>query len=228
MEILTRQQTSDVPEVRPASLKRPGPPGGVRDTNRANRSRCIREAALALYLERGVESVSVDDIMKAARMAKGSFYRYFTDQAGLMEELMAPLHGLLSAALDACARELDLARTSEAQLAAYQRVAGVLSSLLAQHPGEVRLYLQECRAPGLGTRRPVAELARLVTRHAIDITGRAQAHGLLRTLNPAISALTVVGATERLLLALLHREDLGDVGEVPPAVMSALLQGLRR
>jgi AcrR family transcriptional regulator len=170
----------------------------------------------------------VDDIMKAAAMAKGSFYRYFSDQAGLMEELMAPVHGLLSAALDRCARELDGARSPEAQLAACQRVAAALSALLAQHPGEVRLYLQECRAPGQGTRRPVAELARLVARRATEIAVRAQAHRLLRGPNPALSALAVVGATERLLLARLHHEDLGGVEDVAPAVLSALLQGLGR
>ncbi len=141
---------------------------------------------------------------------------------------MAPLHQLLSTALDASARELDAARTQEAQLAAYQRVATALTRLQAQHPGEVRLYLQECRAPGHGTRRPVAELAALITRRAIEIAVRAQGHGLIRSLNPSLSALTVVGATERLLLALLHREDLGEMGELPPAVMSALLQGLGR
>lgn len=217
----------EVSSSRGALLKRPGPPGGVRDTNRLKKAQAIRDAALSLYLARGVESVSVDDIMKASQMAKGSFYRYFADQAGLMEELMLPLQARMADALEICAAELADSTSREAQ-ATFQKIAVILSALLTECPGQVRLYLQECRAPGLGARRPIVELAKRVTAAAIDITARAQQVGLTKSGNPAVAALTVVGAVERLVFALLHNEDIGDHAAVPPVLMATLLEGLKR
>lgn len=212
---------------RGVALKRPGPPGGVRDTNRIVKSQAIREAALLLFLERGVEGVSVDDIMKAARMAKGSFYRYFADQTALVEDLVAPVKAMITEALDLCSKEIDSAATKETQLAAYKRVGAVLATLLVEQPGPVRLYLQESRAPAVGARRPLIDLAKLVTQYALDITRKAQEQGLVKPLPVAVAALTVVGATERLLLAVLHDEDIGNVLEVPDAVATIMLDGVR-
>lgn len=217
----------EVSSSRGALLKRPGPPGGVRDTNRLKKAQAIRDAALSLYLARGVEGVSVDDIMKASQMAKGSFYRYFADQAGLMEELMLPLRARMADALEICAAELADSTSREAK-ATFQKIAVILSALLTECPGQVRLYLQECRAPGLGARRPIVELAKRVTTAAIDITARAQQVGLTKSGNPAVAALTVVGAVERLVFALLHNEDIGDHAAVPPVLMATLLEGLKR
>ncbi|HEY0880895.1 MAG TPA: helix-turn-helix domain-containing protein [Archangium sp.] len=208
-------------------LKRPGPVGGVRDLNRQKKTQAIREAALLLFLERGIEAVSVDDIMKAARMAKGSFYRYYADQTALVEDLMMPTRQLMTNALEACSRELVTASSPEMMVKAYRRIGDVLATLLMEQPGPVRLYLQEARAPAQGARRPIIELASQVARYAIEMTRIAQKHGILKPIPEAVSALTVVGAAERLLLAVLHEEDIGNVLEVPAALTTLILDGLR-
>ncbi len=209
------------------ALKRPGPVGGVRDLNRQRKAQAIRDAALLLFLERGIEAVSVDDIMKSARMAKGSFYRYFVDQAALVAELMEPTRALMTDVLERCLRELETATTRDAQFKAYAQVGQVLATLLLEHPGPVRLYLQESRAPSQGARKPLIELSKVVSRFAIDITRAAQRHGILKPIPVAVSALTVVGAAERLLLAVLHEEDVGNVLEVPAALTTLILDGLK-
>ncbi len=79
--------------------KRPGQPGGVRDTNRKEKERVLLDAALLLFLARGVEGVSVDDITKSAEVAKGSFYRYFKDQEALVDALVQPTRKVLMTAL---------------------------------------------------------------------------------------------------------------------------------
>ena len=78
------------PAVRPrnAPQARPGPAGGTRDANRKARTQAIAKAALELFLDRGVEAVSVDDVVRRARIAKGSFYTYFRDQSELVEALI--------------------------------------------------------------------------------------------------------------------------------------------
>ncbi|MCC6336417.1 MAG: TetR/AcrR family transcriptional regulator [Myxococcales bacterium] len=209
------------------ALKRPGPPGGVRDTNRLKKSQAIRDAALLLFLERGIEGVSVDDIMKAAKMAKGSFYRYFADQTALVDDLMSETKRVMVDALEATSSDLETAATRDTQVRAYKRIGEVLATLLLEHPGEVRLYLQESRAPAVGARKPIIDLAALVTRYALEMTTKAQQHRILKPIPVSVSALSVVGATERLLLAVLQGEDIGDVLEVPAALTTLILDGLK-
>lgn len=222
-----RGRRREVSVPRRVALKRPGPPGGVRDTNRALKSQAIRDAALTLFLERGIGSVSVDDIMKAAAMAKGSFYRYFTDQSALVADLMARTRTLMVEALEGTRRALETASTREAQLEAYKRIGEVLAQLLLEQPGQVRLYLQEARAPAVGARAPIIELSKLVTRYALAMTAQAQRHGILKPIPVPLSTLSVVGATERLLLAVLQGEDIGDLREVPMALSTLVFDGLK-
>ena len=209
-------------------LRRPGPPGGVRDTNRKEKAQAIRDAALILFLDRGIEAVSVDDIMKAARMAKGSFYRYFDSQEALVADLMGPCRALITEALEGCSRELETAGNRDAQFRAYRRVGEVVAQLLLELPGQVRLYLQESRAPAVGARRPIVELSHLVANYALEITRKAQGHGILKPIPVAVSALTVVGAAERLLLAVFEDEPpLGNLLEIPDALTTLILDGLK-
>lgn len=209
------------------ALKRPGPVGGVRDLNRQKKAQAIRDAALLLFLDRGIEAVSVDDIMQAAQMAKGSFYRYYADQAALVADLMEPTRALMIGALESCSRELEAASSREMMIKAYGRIGDVLVTLLMEQPGPVRLFLQESRAPAQGARKVIIALSAQVSRYAIEMTKTAQRHGILKDIPVAVSALTVVGAAERLLLAVLHEEDIGNVLEVPAALTTLILDGLR-
>ena len=123
--------------------------------------------------------------------------------------------------------DLRTASTRDAQFAAYRKVGDVVATLLMEHPGEVRLYLQECRAPAAGPRVPIVELSKVVSRYAISITAQAQAHRILKPIPVPVSALTVVGAAERLLLAVLQEEDIGNPLEVPEALTTLILDGLK-
>jgi len=210
-----------------ADVRRPGPVGGVRDTNRKEKAAAIKEAALHLFLARGIDAVSVDDIMSRADMAKGGFYRYFETQTALVTELIEGARALMTNALEACSVDLRTASTRDAQFAAYRKVGDVVATLLMEHPGEVRLYLQECRAPDNGPRGPIVELSRTVSKYAISITAQAQGHGILKPIPVPVSALTVVGASERLLLAVLQEEDVGNPLEVPEALATLILDGLK-
>ena len=44
------------------------------------------------FLERGIESVSIDDITREAGVAKGSFYRYFADKDALVGAVIEASH----------------------------------------------------------------------------------------------------------------------------------------
>ncbi len=211
-----------------STVQSPVPQGGVREANRREREKALSEAALVLFLARGLDGVTIDDITQAAGVAKGTFYRYFEDKAALVDFLLEPVRRELLQGLVACGEALEAARDVEAMFEAYRAVAAVIAGAILQHPGVVRLYLQECRGPAVGARVKLVEVARLISRHAVEITRRAHTHGLLRPIRPAISGLAVVGAVERLLLAVLvEEEDIGNPLELPDALTTLILDGLR-
>lgn len=207
---------------------REAPREGVREANRREREKALSDAALELFLARGLDGVTIDDITQAAGVAKGTFYRYFEDKAALVDFLLEPVRRELLQGLVACGEALEAARDVEAMFDAYRAVAAVIAGAILQHPGVVRLYLQECRGPAVGARVKLVEVARLISHHAVEITRKAHTHGLLRPIRPAVSGLAVVGAVERLLLAVLgEEEDVGNPLELPDALTTLVLDGLR-
>lgn len=207
--------------------ERPGQVGGTRDSNRRERTRALLDAALALFLQEGIERVTIDQIALGASMAKGGFYRYFSDKEDLVTALFAPLHASLAHATDQCSAQLANADSQATLVAAYEGLAAELALTFLNHKGEVMLYLQECRAPGVGARRPVRALADELAARAIALTQAAHVHGLLRPFPPEITALGVVGATERLVFALLAGENVGDPFEMTRTLVSFVLDGVR-
>jgi AcrR family transcriptional regulator len=70
----------------PVPLAVPPPPAPRADAAR-NRRRVL-EAAAALFAERGVAAVTMDDVVAAAGVGKGTLYRSFGDKSGLAAALL--------------------------------------------------------------------------------------------------------------------------------------------
>jgi AcrR family transcriptional regulator len=202
--------------------ERPGPAGGKRDRNRRERTRALLEAALGLFLQEGIEGVSIDSIAREAGLSKGSFYRYFEDKTELVSELVRPLRARLEAAFEACREALEGA----GGFSAYYAIGAEVEAMVRERPDVARLYLQETRAPAVGARRPIAELSQLITRHSIELTELAQKQGVLRSITPAVSALAVIGAGERLLQAYFEGELEGGGATVAGELIGLVLTGL--
>lgn len=183
---------------------RPGAPGGKRDTNRKERAQTLMRAGLSLFLERGVDAVTIDDIVGVADVAKGSFYRYFTDKNALVEAIVEPLRASFGSALDATEKSLAEATDQVSLVRAYEGLALALVPVALLYPDAIRLYLQESRAPGLGARAPIRALSDEIAARAVGLTETAIAHGLLRVDDPRVSAYAVVGAIEHLVLAVIQ------------------------
>ena len=209
-------------------LQRPGPEGGRRDLNRKEKVKALTDAALRLFLERGLDVVTIDDITQSCGVAKGTFYRYFDDKESLVEALIAPVRAELSEALAVCAKALAAARDVEAMFDAYRSLGGTFAGVVLKHAGMVRLYLQESRGPAVGARVGIVALSKMLAKQAVLITEKAHTHKLLRPIRPEVSALAVVGAVERLLIAVLSEEEIGNPLELPDLLTSIVLDGLRR
>ena len=61
----------------------PGSARGAPDRRIARSRRALVDAAERLFGERGVDAVSIDDLIGSADVAKGTFYNHFEDKAAL-------------------------------------------------------------------------------------------------------------------------------------------------
>ena len=217
-----------MPSPRKVPKERPGPVGGKRDKNRRERTAALQEAGLSLFLERGVESVTIDEITRRAGVAKGSFYRYFDDKDDLVASLIEPLAGQVRSGMNACEDALERAASDDELTAAYTALGAHITIAAMSSPDVMRLYLQEHRAPSVGSRKPIGLLADEMRQKAIELSIVAVDRGLLDVPDPRVSATAVVGAVEALGLAYLDGGiDLpGD--QLGAMLVRIILDGIRR
>lgn len=177
-------------------------------------------AALPLFLAHGVEAVTIDDITRAAKAAKGSFYRYFSSKDALVAAIVAPAATDVDRALARCGERLADAHDRASLFAAYQELALALVPLALHRLDVVRLYLQESRGADTGARAPLVQLGARIDEGAIHLTTMAVERGLLDVADPRISALAVVGAIERLAFSVLS----GRLDAQPVDIVATLIR----
>lgn len=208
-------------------VQRPGPKGGKRDRNRQGRIQGLCRAGLKLFLASGIEGVTIDDIVGEAGVSKGSFYLYFKDKTELIEAILATMADDLETTFQECEAGLTSVDSSENVFAVYQVLGARLGETMFKDVDVTRLYLQECRAPAVGARKPIALLNQFVDERALELSEVAHRQELLRQIEPKVSALAVVGAVEKLLFRTLQAGDLGDPLSVANDMVSLVLDGLR-
>lgn len=224
-----RTQQKLVPPARGRKqIARPGQDGGARQENRKRRIEALHRAATDLFLERGLAAVSVEDLAAAAGLSKAGFYRYYASLEALVAELMAPIKGALRDASDAAAQGLRAARKRDQLVLVYMQLGLSLTALVASEQASVRLYLQEVRGPAHGIRRPIASLAQDLDGIVLHLTEAAHAHGLLRSIEPEVSAQAVLGLLEHVLHRALRDERLVQAAEQLPALIGLVLGGVAK
>lgn len=179
-----------------------------------------------LFLQRGIEVITIDEIVEKAGIAKGSFYRYFEDKEEVVAALFEPLRAVFEAAIAGCKAQLEKASSPDELFAAYEDLAGDLGRAVVDNPQLVLLYLQERRAPAVGIRASVRKLADWLGERSIELTEIAHAKGLLRDIPAQLSALALVGAIEQLMFELLSGRDLGNPLEIGTWIVELFMRGL--
>lgn len=213
--------------LRKVPEKRPGKVGGKRDANRRHRSETLARAALELFLLRGIEDVTIDDIAERAGTAKGNFYRYFDDKAQLVESLLIPVAAIVRRAMRKCVVDLGKSKDQTEVSEAYGRLAATLTVNAIEHRDVVQLYLQEHRAPATESRAGLRRLARELQEGAFQLSEAGVRHGVVHVRDPRISAIALIGAAENLALVLLRNDIEFSLPDVGGTVISMVLDGVR-
>ena len=212
---------------RAGPVERPGAFGGKRDINRRKRVQDLVDAGLSLFLERGIEAVTIDEVAREAGMAKGNFYRYFRDKADLVEAVIEPVASTTREAVQACDDRLRKADGRDDAVAAYDELGNRLIGALAMHPDAMCLYLQERRAPATTARRAISDLATDLDDRAITLSQVAVDRRLVAISDPRVSAVAVLGAVEALALASVRNQVQMDPIATTKSLISIVLEGLQ-
>ena len=213
---------------RAGPVERPGAFGGKRDINRRKRVQDLIDAGLLLFLERGIEAVTIDEVAREAGMAKGNFYRYFRDKADLVEAVIEPVAGTTREAVQACDDQLRQADSRDEAVSAYVELGNRLVGALAMHPDAMCLYLQERRAPATTARQAIADLATDLDRRAMTLSQVAVDRQLVAVSDPRVSAVAVLGAVEALALASVRNQIQMDPVKTTKSLISIVLEGLQK
>ena len=213
---------------RAGPVERPGAFGGKRDINRRKRVQDLIDAGLLLFLERGIEAVTIDEVAREAGMAKGNFYRYFRDKADLVEAVIEPVAATTREAVQACDDQLRQADSRDEAVSAYVELGNRLVGALAMHPDAMCLYLQERRAPATTARQAIADLATDLDRRAMTLSQVAVDRQLVAVSDPRVSAVAVLGAVEALALASVRNQIQMDPVKTTKSLISIVLEGLQK
>ena len=212
---------------RAGPVERPGAIGGKRDVNRRQRVQDLIDAGLTLFLQRGIEAVTIDEVAREAGMAKGNFYRYFRDKADLVDAVIEPVAEATRAALDDCQKRLSAVSERGDAVGAYSELGNRLVGALAMYPDAMCLYLQERRAPATTARQSISDLASDLDQQAMALSQIAADRNLVVVSDPRVSALAVLGAVEALALAAVRKQVQMDPIETTKGLISIVLAGLQ-
>lgn len=212
---------------RAGPVERPGAHGGKRDINRRKRVQDLVDAGLTLFLARGIEAVTIDEVAREAGMAKGNFYRYFRDKADLVEAVIEPVASVMLDAIQECETKLRQVNSRDEAVAVYSQLGNRLAGALAMHPDAMCLYLQERRAPATTARQAISDLANDLDNRAMTLSQTAVDRKFVSISDPRVSALAVLGAVEALALASVRNQIQLDPVETTKGLISIVLEGLR-
>lgn len=98
---------------------------GKAEENKQQKRQSLMDAAFQLYTTKGIAHTSISDIVRAAGVAKGTFYLYFQDKYDLQEQL------ILRKAEEVFRRALECP-ASAAQRDPVERVIAIMNDIIDQ------------------------------------------------------------------------------------------------
>jgi AcrR family transcriptional regulator len=147
----------------------------------------LLKAAQHVFSEVGYSGARVDEIARRARANKAMIYYHFGTKEELYQTVLLELFGGVLREVQRLERELTDPR--ERLLAFYTGLAGTF----ALHKELPRIMLREVLAGGTHMDRAAAELLGAIIRFVGACIAQGAAEGTLRSVNPVLVHLTMIG-----------------------------------
>ena len=177
----------------------------------------IYTAAMTLFLKKGFDAVTIDDICRAADVARATFFLHFPAKETLLFEYGERANEELAAAI--------LAYRGSAT-ATLKMALRMLAERAARHPQVVRMVVREVIArPRMLSEHDerTADLVHLLS----GVIRRGQANGEFRKrLHPTVAALTICAAWFALIYTWTRRDGKIDIEAAVAETLDIVLNGL--
>jgi AcrR family transcriptional regulator len=176
---------------------------GKRQAARDERRSALIAAAQRVFSQRGYHAATVDDITRAASVGKGTFYLYFQEKREIYYEV---IQGFLQLIREIAASVAERARAGPDFMSLAERAAGDLMRVFLEHRDLARLAYRE----SMGLDPELERLMRDFYRDLAEVEARnvrlGMELGLIRPVDPLLTAYAHIGMVERVLLQLLDDE----------------------
>jgi AcrR family transcriptional regulator len=213
---MSRRSAAVVPK--PSAPKRSP---ALRDERRAQ----LVAAARDVFGQKGYHAATVDDITRAAGVAKGTFYLYFDEKREIYYELV---RSFLQHIKDIGASVAHQVHTASEFYARCEQAAHELVRVFIEHHKLARLAYRESMSLDPTLERMLREFYRDLARVEADNIRIGIELGLFRPVDPLICAYAHIGMVERVALALLHEPAPPEPAYVVRELLSIGLEGLRK
>lgn len=196
--------------------------GGPGSTERRQQ---LLDAARTLFAERGYHETTVDDITRAADVAKGTFYLYFSEKREIYVEVIRSFLQVIKQFVDLVTAQTPSPADYFARVK--ERAVGLLE-MLQQNRNLVRLAYRESR----GVDEQLTALMRTFYRDIAEVEVKnlelAMQLGVVRRCQPLVIAYMHIGLVERVILEMVDRpDDFPPVDQVVDELLRTGYEGLR-
>ncbi len=200
-------------------------PNARSGVTRDERRQSLLDAARVLFAEKGYHDTTVDDITRAANVAKGTFYLYFSEKREIYYEVIRVFLELVKEA-GVAVQEPTGSPTDYVERT--RTNAQNLINLLTENRQLTRMAYGE--AAGLDPR--LTELWRKFYRDIAEVEARnlefGMELGVVRPCHALLQAYVHIGMVERVMLELLeHPHDFPPTAQLVDEMLRAAYEGLR-
>ena len=185
----------------------------------------LLDAARTLFAERGYHETTVDDITRAADVAKGTFYLYFSEKREIYVEVIRSFLDLIKGFADLVTEQTP--SPSEYFDRVRKGAVGLLE-MLQQNRQLARLAYRE----SLGVDEQLTALLQSFYREIAEVEVKnlelAMQLGVVRKCHPLVIAYMHIGLVERLILEMLERpDDFPPIEQIVDELLRTGYEGLR-
>ncbi len=170
---------------------------------RDERRQQLIDAAKEVFAQKGYHATTVDDITRAAGVAKGTFYLYFSEKREVFYEVVRAFFQLIKDVGSSVAREV---RSADEFLARAEQAALEMLRIFAANRQLARLAYRESMGLDDRLEQMIRDFYRDIAQVEADNIRRGIELGMFRPVNPLVCAYAHIGMIERVLLQSLHRD----------------------
>jgi AcrR family transcriptional regulator len=218
---MPRRPTSAAKRRPAATAPPPRRSAALRDERRAQ----LVAAARDVFGAKGYHDATVDDITRAAGVAKGTFYLYFDEKREVYYDLVRSFLQHVKDIGMSVRREV---RTAQEFYDRCELAAGQLLRVFRDHFGLARLAYRESMSLDAELERMLREFYRDLARVEADNIRLGIELGLFRPVDPLVCAYAHIGMVERVAFGLLSEANPHEPEHVVRELLAIAFEGLRK